>query len=799
MRPGRWFFLLVTLCLLAVFSPVYAADPTVELIDVGSEDEPIDLPQILSDEEVARIAALQTGVRLNGLLSPLSPDETTGWAVIDEELGFLNVQDGSFAPVDPGVFGQRLLPSAFLGFAPLVWLDNERIGGLGIDTAAESTANVLVLVSLNRVTGDVEASALNPEALELFFTDNFFPIIFAPNGTRLAAAIIEEIPGEEEAMVRVQVGLPRPMDSLAVQLPATLQQRVAGLSPRNAERHAKFNTLLKQQEDRSILQVTPTTTRLVVLDLLTGEFDELGVLDQASLLFAGVFSRDSNRLALTTTGFPDLEDEPRFTFDGALLTEQLYKDVTGQLPPAENPYLQNNVVTTYDLGTGEQRSLRAASGDGTFLFAYDWAPDGQTLLMQGLHPARLPGRAHPIYTFQFVQSYDYRFYNSELQEVGRLNLPQLFSGTGVFGYNLAFMASPDELIFSALSGENTHPYYYNRVSGELRNLADRAGTYLLQQVAPNSRQVIYRVTSYTSPSDIYRVGWDGRGVARLSWVNEELRQSLTHTQHPVSFTLRNGQVRRGTLILPEGVAFPPRNIPIVVWQEGGPGGAMNNLYQAIVERPFALLPSFGFGVLSVPLSGREGYDAATLNALAVRTNFGSIDVDEQAEIVRQMITRGWTSRGKVGITGCSYGGYFAWQSIIRHPDLYTAANPQCALIDNVTEWTRGYRALMPYLQGPITPYTAGAEFRADSPAYNASRVRTPVLAFHGDFDFLPVVQNENLHTLLVQRGATSRFLKFIGSGHGLVAVDSDMPEDASERFQLYGAQEQIQWFRTYLK
>jgi dipeptidyl aminopeptidase/acylaminoacyl peptidase len=800
MRPARWLVVLATLCLLASLSPVYAADPSVEIINVGTEDKPIDLPQVLSDEEVARIDQLQNGAQLNSLLSPLSPDETTAWAVLREELGFFNVQDGSFRPVSLDIFGQRLLPSAFLGFVPLAWFDGDTIGGLGLDLSAESLANAVVLITLNRNTAAVNVQPLNADALNLFFEDNFFPIVFAPNATKVAAAIIEELPDEEAPeMVRVQVGLPRPQDSLLNRTPATQQARVDALSPRNAQRHAKFNTLLEQQADRSILQVTPTRTRLVVLDLLTGEFDELNELDQASLLFAAAWSRDSNQLALTVTGFPDLADEPRYTFDGALLSEELYKDVTGQLPPAENPYLQNNVVTTYDLGTGEQRSVRAADGDGAFLYAYDWSPDGQTILMQGLIPARLPGRSNPIYTFQFVERYDYRFYNRDLQETGRLSLPQLFSGPGIFGFNLASMASPDELIFTALSVENTHPYYYNRVSGELRNLADRAGTYLLQAVAPASRQVIYRATSYTSPSDIYRVGWDGKGITQLSRVNDELRQSIKITQHPVSFTLRNGQVRRGTLVLPEGVAYPPKNIPIVVWQEGGPGGAMNNLYQAIVERPFALLPSFGFGFLSVPLSGREGYDAATLNALAVRTNYGSIDIDEQAEIVRQMISRGWTSRGKVGITGCSYGGYFAWQSIIRHPDLYAAANPQCALVDNVTEWTRGFRALMPYLQGPPTPYTAGAEYRADSPSYNAAKVRTPVLAFHGSFDFLPVVQNENLHLALVGRKATSRFLKFIGAGHGLVAVDSDMPEDADIRFESYGAQEQIQWFRTYLK
>jgi dipeptidyl aminopeptidase/acylaminoacyl peptidase len=802
MRPARWLLMVLALACLASLAPVHAAPKTVEIIDAGTSDEPIDLPQVLSDEEVARINELQTGVRLNGLLSSVSPDDTTAWASLDEEIGFLNVQDGSFQPVDLSVFGPSLLPSAFIGFAPLTWLDATTIGGIGLDLSAEQVGNALVLLTLDRVTGQPGAIRLDPEALEFFFEPNVFIITFAPNATRLAVAVVEEEPnGEESEMVRLRIGAPRVDDGLQRMVPAAQQQRVDGLNARQSARHAKLNTLIDQQRaDRSILQVTPTTTRIMSLDLLSGEIRELTSIDEASLLFAATWSKDSSHLALTTTGFPDLEARPRFRFDGALLSEEIYKDVTGQLAPADNPYLQNNVVMSFDVGTGEQKTLRAADGDGAFLFGYDWATDGKTLLVQGLHPARVAGRRNPIYTFQFAERYDYRFYNSDMKEIRRLDLPQLFSGISpVFGYSAAFMVSPDELIFTALSGENTHPYYYNAVSGELRNLADRAGTYLLQGATSRSRQLIFRHTSYTSPSDIYRIGWDGKSLARLSWVNEELRSTIKNTQHPVSFTLRNGQVRRGTLILPEGVAFPPKNVPIVVWQEGGPGGSMNNIYQAIVERPYALLPSFGFGVLIVPLSGREGYDGRTLNALADRSNFGSVDIDEQAEITRQIIAKGWTSQRKLGITGCSYGGYFVWQSIIRHPDLYAAANPQCALVDTITEWSRGYAILMPYLEGPATPYTANAEYRADSPTYNASKVRTPTLIFHGELDFLPVVQNENLFTAISDRGVTTRFLKFIGSGHGLVGVSGDLPEDVDQRFESYGAQEQIQWFRTYLK
>jgi dipeptidyl aminopeptidase/acylaminoacyl peptidase len=348
--------------------------------------------------------------------------------------------------------------------------------------------------------------------------------------------------------------------------------------------------------------------------------------------------------------------------------------------------------------------------------------------------------------------------------------------------------TPDEVIFTALMGTNVHPYFYNRITGEFRDLADRAGTYYNIVPTHMSRQIVFWYSSFTHPPDLYRLNWDGTALSRLTWVNEELNRFSKTRQDAVSFRLANGQTRSGVLIQPADAAFPPKNVPIVFWQEGGPGAPMLNLWAANVERPFGLLPNFGLGLLVVPLAGRFGLGPRAYNALYERANFGQVDIDEQAQIARQLIARRWTSKGKIGVTGCSYGGYFTLQSIVRHSDLYAAANAQCALADAIVEWTRGYAALMPYIEG-LPPWVADAEYRRDSPLYNAGRITTPLLTFHGTNDFLPVTLNENLHVQLVNRGVPAKMLEFFGAGHGL----------GNKNYQRYAAQEQILWFRQYLK
>ncbi|NTW99363.1 MAG: prolyl oligopeptidase family serine peptidase, partial [Geobacteraceae bacterium] len=229
------------------------------------------------------------------------------------------------------------------------------------------------------------------------------------------------------------------------------------------------------------------------------------------------------------------------------------------------------------------------------------------------------------------------------------------------------------------------------------------------------------------------------------------------------------------------------NARVVVWQEGGPGPAMLNHYYSWVENPYNLLANFGFAVLFVPLSGREGYGPAFYNALSDNNNFGKIDIDEMADIVKQMIAKGYAAPAGVGITGCSYGGYFTSQSITRHPDLYAAANTQCSLLDLFTEWQFGYTPRISYHLG-MSPTTSSAEYIADSPLFNASKVKTPLLIFHGDGDFLPFRTAQNFHDQIEANGSAVNLIEFSYEGHGLSYANDE----------IIAAQAQIDWFNRFL-
>ncbi|MFQ3663591.1 MAG: prolyl oligopeptidase family serine peptidase [Chloroflexaceae bacterium] len=779
MHLRRWLRLLLILACATVVVPAQAQQTRNNVVNIDAS-RPGQRQDLLEPEEVKRLERIQTETVLYLPFSPPSPDDQTIFVLSQEQVGFLNLSDGTIRTIDPEAFGS-LVPLPLAGFSRFAWLDNQHVGALAVDERANTVEEAFVKVRINRAT-------LNISAERIRLPSDAAIVSVAPDLDRFLLALLPPEAEEEAGMsppIRVPVTRVAPgvTYAAAVPLPPGLERAVA-----RARAHPAFQRLWMRQEgeaETGDVAATPETLDLALFGRLDGSLRYVTTVPAASVLFGDTWTRDSGRLAMSIFGLLD-PDQERPRFDGALLSEQVYRDVTGNLAPAENPILQYNNTYIVDWATGAVQIIQPSGVLPPILAAEAWSPDQRTLLVQAWHPARVKGRRYPIYTPQFSERTSYRFYDLSGVEVGRLE-SDLFS-SGAFSSAVAEFISPDEIIFRAMKGTDRHPYYYNRVSGELRNLADRAGSYYNVFATNTSREIVFMFSSYTEPPEIYRLGWDGRGLKRLTWLNEELRLFANLRQDPVRFTLRNGQTRVGVLIQPADAPFPPRNAPLVVWQEGGPGVAMVNRWLVNVENPYALLPAMGFPLLVTPLAGRAGYTPAVFNALVDGDNFGAIDIDEQAEIVRQMIARGWTQQGKVGITGCSYGGYFTLQSLVRHPDLYAAANPQCAFIDLITDWTRGYDRLVPYIQG-LPPYNIPEEYRRDSPAYNASRIKAAVLTFHGTEDFLPITQNENLHLQLANRGLPARMVRFIGEGHGL-------EEPAN---QLYAAQEQVAWFRAHLK
>ncbi|HEU5086393.1 MAG TPA: prolyl oligopeptidase family serine peptidase, partial [Roseiflexaceae bacterium] len=658
MNRRRWFAMMLLFTLLVCAAPAQAADPPL-LVDEETKPGPI-----LSEDEVARIRQLQTTTATPMTLSAISPDDAALLIATANGIGFMSVEDGTVTPVDRVV--RNLNPSTLLlGLygTPVAGWRNERVLQYWTTLRTSDRRPQVALVSLDRVSGQIQASAVDVPA-------TLHPVSLAPNASRLL--LVEEPPDQES-------GDANPEELGYVELPSGLPIPASGglSAAQRAERNAVLQAnpwlvpfVPEWLRERGTMAVTNDVLRLWVKDLNSGDLRPIGEVSSESVVLALSWSQDGSRLGLVSTQFDTGDRETATPFDGALIASLMYRDAVGSLPPDENPLYTNNQAQIYNLADGSQQTLRAAGGDGSYYRGISWSTDGHNALAHMFLPGHPVGHRYPSYNIQFAASSRFRFLAEDGHETGRFSAPQV---SAVFANDAQFV-TPDEVIFTAAQGTNVHPFYYNRVTGEFRRIADRDGSYLGVQATRLSRQIVFTYTSFTAPDDLYRQNWDGSALARLSWAGEELRQFSQTSEHNVTFRLRSGVTRQGVLITPGDWEWPPRNRPIIVWQEGGPGPAMNSHWLAAVEAPFGLLPNFGFGLLVVPVAGRDGTGPGAYSMLANGRQFGQVDIDEMAEIARQMTARRWTTPHNLGITGCSYGGYFTLQSIVRHPDLYGAAN-----------------------------------------------------------------------------------------------------------------------------
>src|SRR5258706_8371928 len=106
MRKQHWLLVTIVLALLVGLAQKnVSAEDKSGVIDRGRnvylvDSSKGDLNNLLPSEEVEKIKRLQTESRSAGIISPISPDDKAALANFGDHLGVLNIQDGTFTPLD---------------------------------------------------------------------------------------------------------------------------------------------------------------------------------------------------------------------------------------------------------------------------------------------------------------------------------------------------------------------------------------------------------------------------------------------------------------------------------------------------------------------------------------------------------------------------------------------------------------------------------------------------------------------------------------------------------------------------
>ncbi|HEX2035116.1 MAG TPA: prolyl oligopeptidase family serine peptidase, partial [Chloroflexota bacterium] len=648
---------LAVLCLLG---PV-AAPARADIVVIGREGAAAPLP--LPAEEQAKLNTLLSATYL-AVRSELSPDGKSVLlfsvapfagpdAVPPPPLQILDVETGALTPLplppDPagGLAGLQVNAQSWMEGprAPLRWLDDDTVQYLwaspvppqaGVGGAEGASGQGRLAWAL--VTADLRTGAVHRTELPV----QGFVQSASPDLSRLVELVPVAAPPEEERIDGVPLGVltDQPLQDLVVYL----------------------------------------------VTYPSGERVEVGRIPAGYTTNPPSWTRDGLK-AVITAWTPAAVQLGRTPFSPPL-DHPAVQDTLGRLPPAENPIPRHNVLRVYDFTRADPLRLQldAATGNGDLFREVAMSPDGTRFLVQRQRPGLLAGRPHPSYHYPDRSTFEVYSLDGELLDT--IDRPELANPN----MTAARFLDPGRVLFRSLVGLDVGLFVYDLATRELRRLPLPRGTVgtirnVFQDwdwpaVDAARGTAVFVFSSFVQPPEVFRMPLDGSAPpARLTAFNAALEGVDRVRADRTTFTLSDGQRREGVLLQPAGAPFPPRDVPIVLWQQGGPGLSMEDAWAALVEIPHNLLPNFGLAVLHLPLAGREGFGPDFYRRQAEGDHFGKVDLDEAAEIVDQLVAMGWTSYDRVGVSGCSYGGYFAAQAIVRHPQTFAAANPQCALLD----------------------------------------------------------------------------------------------------------------------
>lgn len=471
------------------------------------------------------------------------------------------------------------------------------------------------------------------------------------------------------------------------------------------------------------------------------------------------------------------------------------RDGLGRLPEAENPHMLSTTLYMADVASGERKQFSALDGPNLSKFGGSfWTADGSLLVVPSNLPARLEGRMYGIYGYTGATALE--LFSPAGEHVGTWSHP-LMSAPG----NAGFTPLYDTKVLVQYGANLTYHVAVVDIADQ-----DAAPTMIydgderLHSFATAGSVLVTSLSNAGDPGELYvgRPAADGTlsDFTAVTNANEAQRALANVAYEPIEYETSAGYTLRGAYIYPADWTYPPPEpMPVVVWQLGGPGGQMYNQWGASVESPYTLLPAFGIPVFMVNGSGRLSNGATFYTDMADGDNYGQRDIRDVKEGVDHLIAAGVVDPDAVGVTGCSYGGYFTLQSLVEFPDFYAAGNSQCSLNDLMYEYNFGWAPFLAYLVGD-SPTGNTAEYLRDSPTYRAHEIKAPLLQFHGTWDFLFFEHITNIHDQVEANGVPSRFFRGIGYGHGIGNITG--VEDAGTKGQRYAFQLQLQWFREHL-
>jgi dipeptidyl aminopeptidase/acylaminoacyl peptidase len=306
-------------------------------------------------------------------------------------------------------------------------------------------------------------------------------------------------------------------------------------------------------------------------------------------------------------------------------------------------------------------------------------------------------------------------------------------------------------------------------TGGARTAIIGAGPHIFQSVSFARDGSTFAMPASTAqhPNEVFVGTVRDRRLRRVTNHNAFLANVRLGRQETVSYSARDGARIDGVLIHPIDEQ-PGVRAPLAVLPHGGPesidfdGWGTNALY------PAQVLAGAGYAVFRPNYRGSGGRGVAF--SQGDHRDLGGREFDDVIDGIEYLHANGVADRGRVGISGTSYGGYFSAWAGTRHSDRFRLAIP----FAGISNWmsfmgTTDIPREMSIVHWDLWPYDHPLLMWERSPIAHLDRAQTPMIIGHGLVDErVHPEQMIQLHQGLRLKGVPSELVLYPREPHGLL-------------------------------
>jgi len=305
---------------------------------------------------------------------------------------------------------------------------------------------------------------------------------------------------------------------------------------------------------------------------------------------------------------------------------------------------------------------------------------------------------------------------------------------------------------------------------DLTNMKERFLTKIKGSLVPigpvTDEEWVGLYYSSTQPHEIIKFNLDNVVPSRFQtlthvWERTKVKREDLTPAEDFSWKAKDGLTIHAWLYHPKTASKKT-----IVYVHGGPTAHSENAINAQIQ----YYTSRGFNVLDPNYRGSTGYGVEFEDLIRIN-GWGS---DEQEDIwagIKALIERGIVEKGKIGITGTSYGGYSSWYAITKAPELVSAAVPICGMTDLVVDYKTTRPDLRPYSEEMMggSPKEVPKRYYERSPINFVQLIKGKLMIVQGARDPNVTPKNvEEVRKRLDNEGIKYELLVFEDEGHGIL-------------------------------